>query len=526
MVMVLRLARRDCFGVVRSRGVVVRRAHSFGAPLPGVELRCNTSDISVASLVAEETSPYHAGSSIVELLRGSAPYIELHQKSIVVIHVASEIAETGELFQSLMDDVATLHVLGVKVALVASVRYQVDTRGETRRVRGRRVTGPAELAAVQIESGVARSRVEAALSRGLLSSSGSAHGRSRVGVDVVSGNGFYTARPVGVVDGVDLGATGTVRNVDTGKIQRHLDDGEIVLLTALGYSASGETFNVQTEEVAAKAAPALGASKLVFVTPVDLVFRSGRRVPSLRVDDAKRLVSDLGDKPQERYVKDLCEKCVEALAGGVVRAHLVPPTPGALLLELYTRDGAGTLIASDIYEGIRAATPNDITRILKLIKPLETDGTLVKRPRDTLEADIAAGCYYVLARDDRPIACAMLKRFLGQADAAELGCLVVDAQYRRQSKADALLSYCERVALANNVTDLFALSTATMQWFLERGFDEVDFDDLPDERQHVYDDNRKPKIYRKRLVCDREVDFEDAFWTKRSSVVNSVAKVS
>lgn len=512
-------------GLVWHRGPSVgrylrARTSSLRAALPAVELRANVSDITVG--VAKDAAEREPR-GIVELLRGSAPYIELHQKSIVVVHCSSELL--GSDLQWLMDDVATLHVLGVRVVLVASIRQQVDARcGLGRKVRGLRVTGPEELLAVQAEAGVARSRIEACLARGLASSSGTSYGRTRVGVDVVSGNNFYTARPAGVIDGVDMMATGFVRKVEVDKIRRHLDGGEIVLLTALGYAASGETFNVMSEEVAAMAAPALKASKLVFVQSRDLVFKSqdNRRVPSLLLDDARRLVDCLEDPT----VSNLVELCVQALAAGVTRAHFVPPTRGALLRELYTRDGAGTLVAADIYEGIRPATSADLPRVVELIEPLEADGTLVQRPRDDLGLDLAAGCYYVLARDDRVIACAMLKRFQSDPLAAEVGCLVVDRAYRKQNKADALLSYLERVAIANRVTSLFALSTQTMHWFTVRGFDEVAFDSLPQDRQSVYDQTRKPKIYRKRLKSDRHVDGEDAFWTRDSTIAAATLAAS
>mmetsp|Transcript_33021 Transcript_33021/g.99546 ORF Transcript_33021/g.99546 Transcript_33021/m.99546 type:complete len:377 (+) Transcript_33021:504-1634(+) len=358
-----------------------------------------------------------------------------------------------------MDDLATLHVLGVKLVILVSVRLQVDRRLQANqdnvgvRVRGLRVTGPAELAAVQVECGLARSRVEAALSRALRSG-GASHGRSTIGVDVVGGNGFVSGRPVGVVDGVDTGFTGAARLVDAAKISRHLDAGEIVLLSALAYSPWGDTFNVRTEEIAARAAPALLASKLIFVTAgYEFAWKdvdgssaaTNRRVASLRLDDARKLL----ERREELFessgaaaqLLDLTQWCVAALEQGVTRAHLIAPTDGALLRELYTRDGAGTLISRDIYEGIRSATPSDIDSLVSLITPLEMDGTLLARPRPKLLEEVKRGCFYVLARDDLPIACASLKRLDDAGVRAELGCLVVAQKYRRQSKGDALLSY-------------------------------------------------------------------------------------
>ena len=196
---------------------------------------------------------------------------------------------------------------------------------------------------------------------------------------------------------------------------------------------------------------------------------SGHRVASLRLDDARKLLGRRSELHSEdassaaHQLLDLTAWCVGALEQGVTRAHLVAPTNGALLRELYTRDGAGTLISRDIYEGIRGATLSDIDSLLSLVAPLEVDGTLLPRSRPKLEDEVHRGCYYVLARDDLPIACASLKRLNVAGTCAELGCLVVAANYRRQSKGDALLSYLERVAIASGVRQLFALSPGAPQ---------------------------------------------------------------
>ena len=307
----------------------------------------------------------------------------------------SEVLEDEDMFQGIMDDLATLHVLGVKLVILASVRFQVDRRLQVEtgdvgvRVRGLRVTAQ--------KNGSGSSRVwpcqvtvEAALSRALRSG-GASHGRSTIGVDVVSGNGFVSGRPVGVVDGIDTGFTGAARLVDAAKISRHLDAGEIVLLSALAYSPWGDTFNVRTEEIAARAA-ALLASKLIFVTAghefawkdINIPPEStSRRVASLRLDDARKLLerreelSRAGSCGVAAQLLDLTHWCVSALEQGVTRAHLIAPTDGALLREHNTRDGAGTLISRDIYEGIRSATSSDIDSLVSLIAPLEIDGTLL-----------------------------------------------------------------------------------------------------------------------------------------------------
>lgn len=508
---------------------------TFDSPLPPVEMAIDAERIEVAADTYQKREV--TAMRTVQQLRTSAPYVDLHRDSNMVVHLCSEVLDDDITFQGIMDDLATLHVLGVKLVILVSVRLQVDRRLQMNqesigiRVRGLRVTGLEELAAVQVECGLARSRVEAALSRALRSG-GASHGRSTIGVDVIGGNGFVSGRPVGVVDGVDTGFTGAARLVDAAKISRHLDAGEIVLLSALAYSPWGDTFNVRTEEIAARAAPALFASKLIFVTAgyefawkdVDVSSASSsRRVASLRLDDARKLLERREElfqgEPSDvaAQLLDLTHWCVTALEQGVTRAHLIAPTDGALLRELYTRDGAGTLISRDIYDGIRSATSSDIDSLISLITPLEIDGTLVARSRPKLLEEVKRGCFYVLARDDLPIACASLKRLDAAGVRAELGCLVVAQKYRRQSKGDALLSYLERVAIAAGVQKLFALSTKTMHWFIERGFDQVSLEALPQARQAIYDKSRRPKIYCKTLKADRDVDVEDAFWTRRQA---------
>ena len=138
----------------------------------------------------------------------------------------------------------------------------------------------------------------------------------------------------------------------------------------------------------------------------------------------------------------------------------MPALPGALLQELFTRDGAGTLVSRDLYDGIRRATPADTPAILELIAPLERSGALVTRDRAALSADVHRGFYFVATRDGGVVATAQLRRF-GDGR-AELGCLAVAPRYRAAGRGQAMLGYLERVALAAGVEALFVLSTRTI----------------------------------------------------------------
>jgi amino-acid N-acetyltransferase len=356
-------------------------------------------------------------------------------------------------------------------------------------------------------------------------------GTSKETIDgnVVSGN-FYSAQPFGILNGVDYKYTGFVRRVEVDKIRQVHNSHDICLLTTLGVSPSGEVFNVDSESLAACVAGALGASKIIFFTDRNIVVRNkdhGKQVQHLRLTDARNVLDYnkvsvekrglvlVGDnvKNKDRSVIDTLTKIgfsIVALESGVKRAHIIAPTHGSVLQELYTRDGSGTLISRDLYEGIRRATVNDISGICDLIQPLIQAGTLVDRPRDKLEKDIES--YYVYTRDNLVVACAQLKRF--ENDFAEIGCLVVSKDYRSQGRGDAMLGYLERICLQNNVRDVFVLSTQTMEWFVERGFDEVDVPRLPPSRQATYNWERNSKIYMKHIDDDRELDASELWWNR------------
>lgn len=360
---------------------------------------------------------------------------------------------------------------------------------------------------------------------------------------------FYTAKPLGVRDGIDFKRTGEVRKVEVDNLYRRLDTGDIVLLTSHGTCPSGESYNVPSESLAAETAAKLKASKLLFITEgeglVDL--RTEKPVQSLRLSQASALLASWGisqslynyvetsdAKPTavqpsvsasngqevkkevnqlQRTTLDpvgifmrLIARSVYALTGGVRRAHLVPAFEGALLQELFTTDGFGMLICRDMYEGIRPAREEDIHSLQEMLRPLEEQGILVKRSRDDLMRDIPY-CY-VMVRDNTTIACGMLKQY--SPSHAEIACLAVHPDYRRGGRGETMLTYLEHRALEKGCSHVFALSTRTMQWFEERGFAGAPPSSLPPTR--YYDESRNSKVYVKRLGSQRELDAENLLW--------------
>ena len=430
----------------------------------------------------------------VQHFRGSAPYIHAHRGRTFVIMFGGE-AVASKAFRTLLYDVALLHSLGVRVVLVAGARPQIDEalsrRGAEPRFEGElRVTDDVALQCVKEAVGATRVELEALLSMGLPNSP-MAGARLRV----ATGN-FVMAQPVGVVDGVDYQHTGKPRRVDAEAIRQRLDDGAIVVLTPIGYSATGEAFNISSHDVAAATAIALGADKLIGLLEGEGVLDAEGLPPSqLTPHEAEQLLRSgpgLGHHA-ERHVA----AAIQACRGGVPRAHLVArQSDGALLRELFTRDGVGTMVTSETFEGVRAAAQGDVGGILALIEPLEEQGILVRRSQEMLENDFDR--FTVIERDGMVVACASLYPYADDA-IAELACLVVHPDYRTSGRGDQLLQYLERQCDAQGLRRVFVLTTQTSHWFRERGFENCELDDLPKIRRSAYDQSRRSKILLKPL---------------------------
>lgn len=437
-------------------------------------------------------------STFVRGFRGSAPYIHAHRGRVAVIHFDGD-AILEARFSALVHDMALLHSLGIKLVVVPGFRAHIEERLalrelETRVVEGVRVTDARALDAVVDAAGAVRTQVEALLSMGLANSP--MHGAR---IRVASGN-FVTARPLGIRDGVDFAFTGEVRRVDAGAIERCLNDGSVVLVSPLGYSPSGEVFNMRAEDVATEIAVELKAHKLLLLRKRQVLEDAdGKPSRQLTLSDARQA---LAANPRSKQAhgdpaREFLAHAVRACMNGVARTHLLDyRVDGVLLLELFTRDGVGTMVTAEAYDTTRRATVEDIGGILALIAPLEEKGALVRRSRDKIET--AVQDFLVLERDGAIIACAALHPF-GEDGVAELACLAVNDAYAKSGRGDYLLSEVEREARAGGVGRLFVLTTQATHWFKERGFADGNIDDLPVQRQTLYNYERGSKVLIKKL---------------------------
>ena len=427
---------------------------------------------------------------LVQGLRDAVPYIREHEGHVFVIAFGGEALDDPAGFERLIRDIVLIADLGVKLVLVPGTRPQINRRLENagfpeRFHQGLRVTDPEMIQPLTEAVGAVQFDVISWLSARLSLASGSGLAQR-----VLTGN-FVTARPMGVIDGVDLGHTGRVRRVDVEGVRDALGDGSIVVQTNLGFSPTGELFNLRSEDVAESMAVALGADKLIFLTdPLD-------NLPTaMSLAEVEGLLDDTEVSLSTEFQLHL-QSAVRACSKGVDRIHLVDrDVDGALLVELYTRDGCGTLITSEPYERIRQATLDDIGGILALIEPMEQAGVLVRRSREQLELETDR--FVVIDRDGDIIACAALYPFPDDGS-AELAALVVHPAYQGGGRAGRLLAFMENRARSLGLKSIFLLSTQTMAFFRERGFADESLENLPAARQAFYNLKRNSRIFRKWL---------------------------
>jgi len=425
--------------------------------------------------------------------REAAPYINTFRGKTFVLAISGEAVMEGG-FHSLAQDINLLVSLGVRVVLVHGIRPQIEAQlkrfGLSRLFhRDRRVTDASTMEIVKQASGATRHDIEAQLSMGLPNSSMfGAHLR-------VAGGNFVAAQPLGVLDGVDMQYTGQVRRIDVDGINARLAAGELVLMSPLGYSVTGEAFNLTMEEMAAQLASALKAEKLIFVIEGrGVTDQDGQYVSALTAQQAEDL---LQAGHLQRDVTAYLPYAVKATRDGIPRAHLVSHhEDGALLAELFTNGGTGTMIARDSLVKVRSAGIDDVSTILNLIRPLEEQGILVKRSREHLEMEISH--YSVLEHDGKIYGCVAMHPF-PEAGMAELACLAVTPERREGRFGEALLKHVEYQARTQGLKALFVLTTQTAHWFVERGFAEAGRTELPLARQAFYNTQRRSKIFVKQL---------------------------
>ena len=427
----------------------------------------------------------------VEFFRQTSPYIHAHRGKTFVIALGGDAVLHGN-FHSAVHDIALLQSLGIRVVLVHGARPQTEQRIavagiESQFNQGLRITDGDAIQCVKEAVGATRLQIESELSMGLPNSP--MHG---AGIRVIGGN-FITAKPVGVRGGVDFQRTGKVRRIDGPAIDGQLQQGSLVLISPIGFSPTGEAFNLSYQDLASQVAVALGAEKLILMTEARGVVRDNNLVRALSLPELEGL-RDAADSAEQQTLAAAYQAC----RNGVDRVHLVScAEDGSLLTELFTRDGSGTLVMKDHSEVIRPATIEDVGGIIDLIAPLEEQQVLVKRSRELLETEIER-FMLVVHPEGVLLGCAAL--YPTAADkVGELACVATHAEFHGQGIASRLFDAIVEDAQRKGLNQLFVLTTQAAHWFVERGFVEAQVADLPAHKQSLYNYQRNSRIFSKTI---------------------------
>lgn len=433
----------------------------------------------------------------IEWFRYSSAYINAHRNKVFVILITGE-ALADPNFPNIVYDISLLNSLGVKLVLVHGARPQISEALQQAGIDSRyhrklRISDPASLVVIKETVGRLSIDIEAQFSLGLINSP--MHGAS---IRLCRGN-FITARPFGIHDGVDFHNTGLVRKVQRDAIERQLTQGNIVLLSNLGYSPTGEVFNLSAEQVAMETAIALQADKLILFIPGQGVLDAdGTLINSLSPADARAYLQQHEETQdaRQKVTNGALLAAVKASEGKVNRVHLIShQRNGALLQELFTREGNGTLVSNDSFEQLRQASIEDVGGILELIKPLEQAGTLVHRSRELLETEVSN--FKVIAWEGMLIACAAL--YPMENASGEIACIAIHPDYQKRGLGKRLLVSLEQEARTRGLQRVFILTTAATHWFLENGFKDSSVDELPQSKKQLYNFQRNSKVLVKPL---------------------------
>ena len=303
----------------------------------------------------------------------SSPYIHAYHGLTFVIHIPGILLQEN-LFDKVLMDIALMRAIGIKPVLVLGPSAQIERRLSELGIKstvknGLRITDAHTLQIIKEAAGSMRFEVEGVLARGVINIPSSTR------VSLVSGS-FYSAKPVGIINGTDYGYTGKVRRIDSEGINRRLDEGDIIVIPNVGFSPSGQLFNCQSEEVAGECAAQLKAAKLIFLSGSDVIYdsRTGHPIPNMTIDVAQQFLSSYGSELPFDFRLPL-EQSLFALQRGVLRTHILNRfINGVLLMEVFHRDGVGLMISRDIYEGIRPAEVKDVMGMMEIINPLMEEG--------------------------------------------------------------------------------------------------------------------------------------------------------
>ncbi|GEM74020.1 amino-acid N-acetyltransferase [Vibrio sagamiensis] len=434
--------------------------------------------------------------ALVKGFRQSSPYVNAHRGKTMVVMLGGE-AVADKNFGNIINDIALMHSLGIKVVIVFGARPQINQQLIKHGLitpyhKNIRITDEAALSVAMQVAGQLQLAITARLSMSLGNTP-----MAGTQLNVINGN-FVIAQPLGIDEGVDYCHSGRIRRIDTHAIHRALEQNSIVLFGPIAGSVTGECFNLLSEDVATELAIKLGADKLIgFCAEQGVIDDYGNAVAELFPIEAERAIQKLTYDQADNYgdrtdTVSFLNAAINACRAGVPRCHLISyKVDGALIQELFSLDGIGTQIVVASAEQIREANINDIGGILDLILPLEEQGILVRRSREQLEQEIRQ--FTIIEKDGLIIGCAALYPYLDERK-AEMACVAIHPDYRDGNRGLLLLNHMKHRSKNTNIDQIFVLTTRSLHWFREQGFYEVSLDYLPNTKQDLYNFQRNSKI--------------------------------
>ncbi|AUI87441.1 amino-acid N-acetyltransferase [Vibrio azureus] len=434
--------------------------------------------------------------ALVKGFRQSTPYVNAHRGKTMVVMLSGE-AVADKNFGNIINDIALMHSLGIKVVIVFGARPQINQQLVKHGLitpyhKNIRITDEAALSVVMQVAGQLQLAITARLSMSLGNTP-----MAGTQLNVISGN-FVIAQPLGIDEGVDYCHSGRIRRIDTHAIHRALEQNSIVLFGPVAGSVTGECFNLLSENVATELAIKLGADKLIgFCAEQGVIDDHGNAVAELFPIEAERAIQKLTDDQADGCgahadAVGFLNAAIHACRAGVPRCHLISyKVDGALIQELFSFDGIGTQIVVASAEQVREANINDIGGILDLILPLEEQGILVRRSREQLEQEVRQ--FTIIEKDGLIIGCAALYPYFDERK-AEMACVAIHPDYRDGNRGLLLLNHMKHRSKSTNIEQIFVLTTRSLHWFREQGFYEVSLDYLPNAKQDLYNFQRKSKI--------------------------------
>jgi len=436
--------------------------------------------------------------SFIKNFRLSAKFINQFNNKTFVIAIGGEVIGDDQ-FKSIACDINLLHSMNINIVLVHGIRPQIDQKlkhetTKTQLIKNIRVTKKEMLNDIVEVNGLIKTHIEATLSSGILDS-------PMLGSNIkVSSGNFITARPLGVIDGVDMELTGQIRKIDTNAITDKLSNKEIVIISPLGYSPIGDIFNLSYEQTAAHVSQAIKAEKLIYYINANGILNiRGELIPELTTFKAKHLIESIENPKNAPFISyhdfNILKSSLYAIKNNIEKVHLINRNiNGSVIEEIFTDKGSGTVLTEYSLQNIRAAEIRDINQIINIIEPLEKEGVLVVRKNKNIDKDI--NYFYVIEHDHNIIGTVALYQY---EEMMEIACFAIHDNYQNLGYGKKLLRFCEQKAMNKNIKNLFILTTQSEHWFIENNFSLTDRKFIPDERKKTYTIERNSKYFIKRL---------------------------